>query len=168
MAALGWEVVAFMKSGYRVGCSLEMGYMDSETLESGAESEVSVQVSPKRWSSSPRLRQHEGQRFFITVTNSGRAPVWIQSIGFTSGDGGVLSVRADDPSLGPDLPYHLDSHQRMQWNVPVDYASSLLWTVNQSGDEACTHGSVELGNGRKITTKQGVRLGLLRELDRSE
>jgi hypothetical protein len=158
--SLGWQVVVFRKSGYNVKCVLAMGYIEEGHLDSGASFTTKVQMSPQRWAQSAGVREHGGQQFFVTVINSGRAAVWVDSIGLTTKDGVVAAVTDSDE---PGLPYRLDSHQTQQWNLPVLHAAGLVVGLDPS-DTSCTHGSVGLGDGRIITTKEGVRLKALREV----
>lgn len=99
--SLGWQVLAFKKTGYRVKCVLEMGFIGEDQLESGGTVTSMVSASPKRWAETAMLRETPEQHFFVTVTNVGRAAVWVDSMGLTAKDG-VVTVSTD--SGRPALP----------------------------------------------------------------
>lgn len=160
--SLIWQIIAFTRSGQKVSCSLQMGHISAEELPSGGTGRAQIILSAKAWAQAEEFQRPAEQHFFVEVTNAGRAGVWVDSIGMTSGpDTEEVSM---DPSVnGPKLPCRLDASQTERWAVPVS-RYKLLWKLN-TDDTACLHGSVRLGNGQTLTTPEGVRLGLLRRLE---
>jgi DNA-binding transcriptional regulator of glucitol operon len=165
--SLGWQVLAFQRSGYRVKCTLQMGFIETtQSDSSGPVLTTSAMASPKQWEARAAMRAHREQHFFLTVTNSGRAAVWVDSIGLTT-KGTVIQVSLDPDE--PELPYRLDSHQTQRWSIPArEPVRMIVGAIDTPSETLCTHGSVTLGDGKRMTTDEGVRLKLLSEVLASE
>lgn len=160
--SLIWQITVFIASGHRVKFALMLGYVDREPLKdkgiSGGTAEVAT--SAKRWAQMENLRSHPDQYLFVVGVNSGRAGVYVDSIGFSTGDHAPIVMADGHPADQQEMPTYLEAGQSKKWRFPLANLPSL-WELG-AADSECVHAMVGLGTGRTIRTKEGVRVGLLR------
>ncbi len=87
-SALAWQVTVFVKSGHRVRCTMSMGYRTEIEIGAATPGHRSMTTSVKSWSRYKKFREEPGQRFNLEVSNTGRASVWVDSVGLGFGDTG--------------------------------------------------------------------------------
>jgi hypothetical protein len=158
--SIGWQVIAFVRNRHRVTCTLSMGAENKEETLHGVAT-LSLTLSADEWSKSPEFRSEPDQRFIVEVTNTGRASAYVDSIAMTT-DHETFTVMhsANAGESGPELPCLLEAGQTHRWHLPItDYRA--MWK-NPSGRH-CAHAQATLGTGRKIVSKEGVTLALLKE-----
>jgi hypothetical protein len=99
----------------------------------------------------------------VEVTNSGRPPVYVDAVSVRCGTytGEVGGEPTDD--IGPEVPRTLQAGQTQRWALPVSHFR-LLWMRDEVPEDARVHAVVRLGTGQTFTTKESVRVDLLREL----
>ena len=166
LCSIIWNVTVFVKSGPQVKASLSMGTKGPGPDGVG---EATMMISPKTWAKFEAFRSKADQRFFLIATNAGRSAVWVDSIGLCSStESASMSVSVNrelgekDVGFGPDLPFKLDAGQTVRWDMPFSHAG-LLCRRDEVPESECIHGRLTLGSGVTLDSKEGCRVGLIRE-----
>lgn len=164
LCSIIWNVTVFVKSGPQVKASLSMGTKGPGPDGVGVET---VMISVKAWARFEAFRSRADQQFFLVATNAGRAAVWVDSIGLCSStEFASMSVNRElgekDVGFGPGLPFKLDAGQTVRWAMPLIHAGSLC-SRDEVPDSECIHGRLTLGSGVTLDSKEGCRVGLIRE-----
>lgn len=162
-ASLIWQIVTFIASGHRVTCAMNVGYVQERGRDDSLTGST-VALTTEKWADREDLRASPVQHVFVSVVNKGRAGVWIESVGFAIGiDGPSVSVHSPRHGM-PEMPTYIEAGQTKVLPIPMSLVS-LIVDIPSFGatDTDCVHAFISLGTGKTLRTKQGVRVGMMKD-----
>jgi hypothetical protein len=151
-----WSVAQWKLNGARPAVELIVG-----AVAANGSGLVSM---PVRAGSDPNFGRLAEQGFTrpvigITVTNTGRLPVRVQRWTIQCAKNGT-SFAPVGQSLGPPLPYVLEAGAQETWVVDLQAAkalSSAATVITNKAPEPVV-GTVQLGSGQSLKTKESLRV----------
>jgi hypothetical protein len=175
-ASLGWNIIAFVRSGARVKVTLSM-YSFEVGSHAGVPFRSMETVSIKDWVSDNDWRRRPYQHFLVAATNTGRSATWVNAVGLScrksfisacfvvKGDGSAQGEELERDSrayFGPVLPYKLDPGDPVKWAIAVPTAA-VFWELGEARNNDRIRGQIELGNGGLRRSRRGAAVHLVRE-----
>jgi len=151
VASLAWNVAQFLLTGGRAKVELIRGVLTQNGV-------ITLPLNKRMERELARLAVEHGfteQVIGVIVTNTGRAPVRVQRWGITCP--GTATYWVGGESIGTDFPATIEGGAQQTWVAPMKPAAALAYAAaGISTDNPPVHGTVELGTGKSLLTKDSM------------